>query len=100
MQNKVNQKSYLATIRLSRFKDNGFHYIRIDFPFDEQLIQAVKKIEGASWNKSNRCWLIPNNQLKLKAIYTVLKGLAWVDSKALFSGSQKKSKILNTGSLR
>lgn len=90
MQNKVHQKINLATIRLSRFKQNGFDYIRIDFPFDDKLIHSVKKIEGASWNKSNRCWLVPNKQDNLKAIQTVFKGLAWIDSKALFASRHKK----------
>ncbi|MBK7128007.1 MAG: phage integrase N-terminal SAM-like domain-containing protein [Crocinitomicaceae bacterium] len=41
----------------------GKPVIGIYFPYNNQLIQRIKKIEGVRWSYSQRCWLIESNEM-------------------------------------
>lgn len=48
-------------IKLKRIIHNGEKRIAVIFPFDNKLIDKIKKINGRQWNVSKRLWHVPDN---------------------------------------
>jgi len=46
-------------MKASKFQLNDSEFIRVDFPYDSNIIRLIKQIDGASWNSSIRAWLLP-----------------------------------------
>lgn len=57
------------------------------FPYDNELVKLVKTFADAQWSNSNRCWHIANNSSNLKEIYTVFKGVAVINTDAVFAST-------------
>lgn len=53
------------------------------FTYNE-AINTKMRLLNASWSKTHNCWYLPNNRENLKKLFAELKGLAWIDSTALF----------------
>ena len=49
----------MKTVTLSKIEHRGATRIRVDFPYDSTIIQAIKKIEGSRWSQSKKCWHVP-----------------------------------------
>ncbi len=67
--------------------------LKIQFPFDHELIALIKTIDGTKWNPDLRCWMVENTSENLKMIFKTFKGKAWIDVSMLFGkkniGNQK-----------
>lgn len=48
--------------------------ITISFPYDPQLVEKIRTIEGRKWHKDKRYWSFPNTDGTLKKILDVFKG--------------------------
>jgi hypothetical protein len=46
----------MAGIRISKNFSNG---IVVSFPYDSQLVEKVKTIEGRKWHKDEKYWSFP-----------------------------------------
>lgn len=57
--------------------------IALQFPYNQNLINEVKKIKDAQWSYSQKAWLLPDSKEKLNELFSVLKGKAWIDTKKL-----------------
>lgn len=75
---------YQHTVTLKHLFHKEKHQIGLDFKFNQELIQLVKKIPGVAWSKTSRCWYIENNPSNLKKIFEVFKGKAWIEKKDFF----------------
>ncbi len=49
----------MKKITLSKIEHNGKNRIRIDFPYDTEIIQAIKLIEESRWSQTKKCWHVP-----------------------------------------
>jgi site-specific recombinase XerD len=58
------------------------------FPFNETL-KSIAKNNGALWNASARCWWMPETKSNLDLLFSIYKGKAWLDIKALKRAPQK-----------
>lgn len=76
------------TVTLKPLDHRDQSVIGLYFPYQQELIDIARQL-GCTWSKTKRCWYIPNNRTNLKAIFAQYRGLAWVDSKALFTGQAK-----------
>jgi len=76
--------SYQHKVVLSPLVHREERQIGIVFPKDNVLIKAAKQINGVLWSNTHKCWYVQNKPENLKRIFAVFRGLAWVDSKALF----------------
>lgn len=74
------------TIRLEAIAHSGTRRIALRFPYDSELIAAAKSI-GAQWSRTFNCWHVPNGGDSMKAVFAAFKGLAWVDTTALFAAA-------------
>lgn len=78
------EKPGKTTVRLEHLVHATEHCIAIAFPYNTELIAAAKKAE-AKWSKTQKRWYTPNTPEHLRTIFQVFKGLAWVDTTALFN---------------
>ncbi len=68
----------MQTIVLDHLTHRGIRCIRIDFPKDAELNEAIKSA-GARFSFSNKCWVLENTPENLQKIFQAFKGKAWVD---------------------
>mgnify|MGYP001201156324 CR=1 FL=1 len=47
--------------------------ITVAFPYDPQLVEKVKPIEGRKWHKDRKCWSFPDSDGTLERILKVFK---------------------------
>ena len=52
----------MKTVTLSKIAHRGATRIRVDFPYDAEIIQAIKQIEGSRWSQTKKCWHVPYNK--------------------------------------
>jgi integrase/recombinase XerD len=57
--------------------------IALQFPYNQTLINEVKKINEAKWSYSQKAWLLPDSKEKMDELFSVMKGKAWIDLKKL-----------------
>lgn len=58
-------------VRVSRIQYKGEDRIALQFSYDEQLVDAIRKIPGRRWSNSLRCWHVPDSEQS----YTFLRQL-------------------------
>jgi len=74
----------LRTVTITRKLHRGQHQFVLNFTYDNALIAAIKSIDGMHWSKSLKGWYVLNSQPNLKAIFSVLKGKAFIDTSSIF----------------
>jgi integrase/recombinase XerD len=80
----MDKKTGRTVVRLEHLVHDAKRCIAIACPYDTQLIAAAK-LAGAKWSASHKRWYSPNTPEQLRAIFQAFKGVAWVDSSALFA---------------
>ena len=78
----------LPTINISAglHRNNAVFFLR--FYFNNILIEKLKSI-SARWSKSNKCWYLKNTETNLTLLFTVFKGVAWLNVHGLKGNNQK-----------
>jgi hypothetical protein len=51
-------------------------WIRLVFGFDDDIKIKVRSIDGATWSKTNKAWLLPNNTLSKEQLKLLFPDLA------------------------
>lgn len=64
------------------------HQIGLYFPYNDILIKSVRKINGAIWSRSKKCWHVANNPANLKIIFSVFKDVADIDKSGFFKDNR------------
>ena len=57
--------------------------IRIEFPFNVQINDVLRKNTTATWSKTLKCWFMPEKDFNLPIFFNVLKDHAFIDYSAL-----------------
>ncbi len=65
------------------------------FPYNKELIATVKKLQGASFSKSNTCWYITLRDGLLSEILSAFEGKAIVDYSAIEAENKNKDDALS-----
>lgn len=79
-----------TTILLKPFKHRGKNNIAFDFSYNNKFNFQLKKVKDIFWSQSNKCWYVENQPGKLKEIFSLFKGVAWVDASSFFNGKSPK----------
>lgn len=82
-------------IRLNPIKINNQKFVKISFPMTEGVKKLVKTIPNVKWSKELECVYIPSDYKTIQAVFNTFKGIAWVDTKAVFSSNHKE--VLSKG---
>lgn len=67
--------------------------IMVSFPYDSQLVEKVRTIEGCKWHKDEKYWSFPNTDGTLEKILEVFKGEEIHIDPILKSATSKVKKI-------
>lgn len=67
------------TVVLKPVKHRGMDCIAMQFPYDATLLPAVRKVPGATFSKTMKCWYTPASKAGITQILTAFRGIAWVD---------------------
>jgi len=43
--------------------------IKLEFPYNSELLDRIKEIEGCKWSQTMRCWHVPDNEASRQAIH-------------------------------
>jgi integrase/recombinase XerD len=52
----------LLQVRACLIDFKGRTVIRLDFPYDQKIVDEVKAIRGRIWSATHRCWYVPDTQ--------------------------------------
>jgi site-specific recombinase XerD len=79
---------------------NDFHrgkaVVCLKFDYDQETIQRVKSLQGATWSATKRCWYFTEDDFQLSHIISTLGPFSFIDYSALkkmskpYPGSQKR----------
>ncbi len=67
------------TVLIGKLSHRGNECLALRFPYDQEVIAAIKKVEGVTFSKTNRCWYVIERSNLLNEIVSACKGVAWVD---------------------
>ena len=65
-------------------------YIGLQFYSNKALNIIVKEIKDICWSDEFSMYYLPNNKNNLDAIYSLFRGIAWIDSQYFFQQSRSK----------
>lgn len=77
-------------ITLKHLLINNNKYIGLQFNSDKVLNSLVKDLNGLEWSNDYGMFCVPNNKTNLNAIFTLFKGIAWVNTNYFFDKSNSK----------
>jgi integrase/recombinase XerD len=80
-------------VRVEKLFHRDENCLALFFPRDTELMCRVKKIPGATWSQTNRCWYVVNRVNLPDEILAAFKGVAWVDITALRNDPGKEESI-------
>src|SRR5690554_1624686 len=83
--------SFQQGIKLTRGSRKGEAIVRIEFPYNKEIIEAVRQKTTAAWSASLGCWYIPENKFQLSRFFTELKPVAYIDYSQLGKTIGRKS---------
>ena len=71
------------TLVLGRLYHRGNECISIRFPKDFDLIREVKRLRGAAFSRTHKCWYVVDGKGVLDSIVQAIGGKATIDDSAL-----------------
>lgn len=77
--------SLTQTIILKKAIYREIPVVRLIFPFDSGLIEAIRKNTNARWSQTLNCWIIPESEFNLHDFFEIFRGKAYVDYSQLRS---------------
>ena len=77
------------SITLKHLHHRGDDQIGLYFEYNPELIAAVKKLDGARWSASKRCWYVPSERFFVSDFFNKFKSLAYIDYSGINSNAQK-----------
>jgi integrase/recombinase XerD len=80
----------MRTIIVKRELYRGERWLTLSFKYDPDLIAAIKKIDGARWSISMKCWHIPDKPDIVQDLFILLNGKAFLDYSSLNHGKKSE----------
>jgi integrase/recombinase XerD len=84
------REKYLFRIKLKPLVFNNTDHIVLDFPYNYELKEIVKKIEGVRWSQTLGSWTIKEDDFNLNRVFQHLKHYAYLDYSELKKKSHKE----------
>jgi len=77
-------------ITLKHLLLNNKKYIGLQFHTNKVLNIVVQKLQDIQWNEEFNMYYVPNTTKHLDAIFSLFRGVAWIDSKYFFEHTRSK----------
>jgi len=75
----------------------GFHrnqnIVRIEFPYDQKVIDLLRKETTSKWSRTMECWYLPESEFNLGRFFTAFKPVAWIDYSGLKNNSENSEHV-------
>ena len=84
------------TISLTKDFYKSEKIIALHFPYSQELVKAIRKVEGATWSQSNRYWFIIEKEFKIINLKGKIRDLAYIDTTGLHKASKARAVKANT----
>lgn len=78
-------------ITLHHLLINGQKCIGLQYNYNKVINALIKELKGISWCKEHNMQYISNNLGNTNAIFTLFKGVAWIDCKYFFKNTNSKN---------
>lgn len=66
-------------IMLKRGSHKGQVVIQIVFPYNQKIIDLLRKATNARWSRTMHCWYMPEKDFVLKQFFPAMKPVAYID---------------------
>ncbi len=66
----------LPIIKIEQIKHRGGNYIGLFFDYNDELINAVRKLPGRKWSQRKNCWYVPLSKGSIDSIKSCFAGIA------------------------
>lgn len=88
-----------CVVHLNKMLHNHREVVKMEFPYNEELVKLVKNIKGARWSYFYRAWYVEKRAGLLQEVLHCFKGRAYLDYKnlkneALLSSSPETTETL------
>ena len=83
----------MPVITLKKLHHRGKDRIGLYFDYDQKLIAHTKKLEGARWSATNKCWYVDDQENILKQLPFHFKDIARIDITHLEKTTNEKEKL-------
>lgn len=77
-------------ITLKHLMVDNKKYIGLQFYANKALHIIVKELDSVDWSEEFNMYYVPNTKFNLNRIYTLFRGVAWIDSKYFFQKTRSK----------
>jgi len=81
----------MKKIKAERIIHYGKNRIALKFPYDIELIAAVKSLPDCRWSATLSCWHLPDSMNVIDSILDVFKGKAFIDYSQVVSVAENKN---------
>lgn len=71
--------TFKPKISLSNDTHRGAKIVAIRFQFNQELINHVKKLDGARWSQSKKCWYIKKEDFNLNIVFKALQEKSYIN---------------------
>ncbi len=72
------------TILLKKDYFKSVRVIAIIFSYNQDIINAIRKVDGATWNQDRKYWFIKEEEFKVINLKSKVKDLAHIDTSGLY----------------
>lgn len=76
---------------LALVQHRGGNWISVRFEPDNRISSLVRKLPGAKWSRTHRCWLIPAGKENYTKLIAVLKTVSNINESALYQYPVEKT---------
>ena len=63
-------------MKASKIVHNNENRIKIDFPFNQEIVSKLKQIPDAKWSKTHNAWHIPDNKESIEGLKRIFPDVA------------------------
>jgi len=85
----------LKNIQLIPIVHKGNDRLLVKFTYDKELIEIVKKVEGATFSATQKSWHVANDAGTMKELFRIFKDKAFLDTTKV-DDSEEKFKVQST----
>jgi site-specific recombinase XerD len=78
-------------ITLRHILENNAPFAGLQFKTDKVIEALVKDLSNVKWSEKNTMYYVPNIKMQLDELFTLFKGIAWIDVRFFYERNRSKN---------
>ncbi len=78
-------------ITLRHIIENNAPFTGLQFKTDKVIEALVKDLSNVKWSEKNTMYYVPNIKMQLDEVFTIFKGIAWIDVRFFYERNRSKN---------